>query len=146
MLRLADPQWLLLLPALAAMAWQLPRIGLWQPLRASCAVLLVLCLARPEIRSVTFGQDLWVLVDRSASAQETVEPRRNEMERILETNRKATDRIYFVDFASSPVVRDPTVPFEASSAETRLRLAVEFALGKRAKDRSSRVLGLTAGR
>jgi hypothetical protein len=145
MLRLAAPQWLLLLPALAALAWQLPRMRLWQPMRAACAVLLVLCLVRPEVRRVTSGQDLWVLIDRSASAQETVEPRRNEMERILEANRKATNRIYFVDFASSPVVRDTGAAFEVSPAETRLRLAVEFALGKRARDRSSRVLVITDG-
>jgi len=145
MLRLAAPQWLLLLPAFAALSWQLPRMRLWQPLRAGCVVLLVLCLARPEIRRAASGLDLWVLVDRSASAQETVEPRRSEMERLLEANKKAMDRIYFVDFASSPVRRDPAAPFEASPAETRLRLAVEFALGKRDKNRSSRVLVLTDG-
>ncbi|HEY5742937.1 MAG TPA: hypothetical protein VIS99_10390, partial [Terrimicrobiaceae bacterium] len=145
MLRLAAPQWLLLIPAVGLLAWQVPRMRLWEPLRASCAVLLILCLAKPELRRGIAGQDLWVLVDRSASASETVEPRRSEMERILQANKKAIDRIYFVDFASSPVLRDPAAPFEASSAQTRLRLAVEFVLGKRAPERASRVLVLTDG-
>jgi von Willebrand factor type A domain len=145
MLRLAAPQWLLLLPVLAALAWQLPRMRLWSPLRAGCVVLLVLCLARPEIRRLASGVDLWVLVDRSDSAQESVEPRRNEMERILAANRRAADRLYFVDFASSPVLRDPAAPFEARSTETRLRLAVEFALAMRTRDRASRILVLTDG-
>ena len=145
MLRLAAPQWLLLLPALAALAWQLPRMRLWEPLRAGCAVLLVLCLARPEYRRAATGMDLWVLVDRSDSARDSVEPRRNEMERILESNRKSGDRLHFVDFASSPLLRDPAVPFEANSRETRMRLAIEFALGMRETQRSSRVLVLTDG-
>jgi hypothetical protein len=145
MLRLAASHWILLLPALAALGWQFPQMRLWEPLRAACAVLLVLCLARPEIRRGAAGMDLWVLVDRSDSAQGSVEPRRVEMERILEANRTATDRLYFVDFASSPVLRDAAAAFEAGSTETRLRLAVEFALGMRATDRSTRILVLTDG-
>ena len=49
MVRLAAPQWLLLLPAFAALSWRLPRMQLWQPLRAVCVVLVVLYLSRPEI-------------------------------------------------------------------------------------------------
>ena len=144
MVRLAAPQWLLLL-RFTALSWRLPRMQLWQPLRAGCVVLVILYLSRPEIRSTVSGLDLWVLVDRSASAQETVETRRTEMERLLEANKRREDRVFFVDFAASPVLRDPTVAFESSSAETRLRLAVDFAIGKREEKRSSRVLALTDG-
>ncbi|HET7238672.1 MAG TPA: hypothetical protein VFI76_06585, partial [Terrimicrobiaceae bacterium] len=115
MLRLAAPQWLLLLPALVALAWQFPRMRLWSPLRAGCALLLVLCLARPEIRRGAAGMDLWVLVDRSDSAQGSVEPRRVEMERLLEANRTPTDRLCFIDFASSPFLRDAAASFEGGS-------------------------------
>jgi hypothetical protein len=145
MLRLAAPQWLLLLPALVALAWQFPRIRLWSPLRAGCALLLVLCLARPEIRRGAAGMDLWVLVDRSDSARGSVEPRRVEMERLLDANRASADRLYFIDFASSPVLRDAATSFEGGSAETRLRLAVEYALGLHAVDRATRILALTDG-
>jgi len=145
MVRLAAPQWLLLLPAFAAMAFYVPRMRMWQPLRAGCVVLLVLYLARPEIRSTASGLDLWVLVDRSASAQETVETRRTEMERLLNASKRREDRVFFVDFAASPVLRDPTAPFEANTAQTRLRLAVDFAIGKCDEKRSSRVLALTDG-
>jgi hypothetical protein len=145
MVRLAAPQWLLLLPAFAALAWCLPRMQLWQPLRAGCLALVVLYLSQPEIRNTASGIDLWVLVDRSASAQETVETRRAEMEGLLEANKQREDRLFIVDFAASPVLRDPTVAFESSPAETRLRLAVDFALGKRDEKRSSRVLALTDG-
>ncbi|HEY5953327.1 MAG TPA: VWA domain-containing protein, partial [Terrimicrobiaceae bacterium] len=145
MLRLAAPQWLLLLPVLAALDWQIPRLRLWEPLRAACAILLVVCLARPEVRHVPAGMDLWVLVDRSDSAKESVEMRRVEMERILEANRTATDKLFFVDFASAPVLREFAATLEVSSAESRLRLAVEYALGLRTKARRSRILVLTDG-
>ncbi len=48
LLRFAAPQWFLLLPAFALLAWWIPRMRLWQPLRALCVVLLVLYLVKPE--------------------------------------------------------------------------------------------------
>lgn len=145
MVHLAAPQWLLLLPVLALLAWRLPRARLTAPLRAGCLLLLVLYLAQPEIRRTSSGLDLWVLVDRSASAAEGLEPRRVEIEGLLESNKKSDDRIFYVDFASAPVLRETGVAFEPGLSETRLRLAAEYALGRMESGRSARMLVLTDG-
>ena len=145
MLRVVAPQWFLLLPLLPLVAWRLPRVRLWLPLRAGCLFLLVLFLAEPQIRRAGAGLDLWVLVDRSASAAEVGEPRRAEIERLLVANKGAEDRIFFVDFAASPVLRETAASFESSLAQTRLRLATEFALGRMESGRAARLLALTDG-
>lgn len=145
MLRFAAPQWFLLLPVLAMLAWWVPRARLGQPLRAACLLVLVLFLTRPEVRRTASGLDLWVLMDRSASAQEALEPRRAEMEKLLENNREADDRIFYVDYAASPVQRGTATSFESGLGETRLRLAAEFALARREKGRAARLLVLTDG-
>lgn len=145
MLRFAAPQWFLLLPVFVLAGWWLRRARLWLPLRAGCVVLLVVFLAGPEVRRSSAGLDLWVLVDRSASAAEGLEPRRGEIEGLLEANKGRDDRIFFVDFASAPVKRETGVAFEPGTAETRLRLAAEFALGRMESGRAARLLALTDG-
>lgn len=145
MLRLADPQWLLLIPVLVLAAWCLPRARLGQPLRAACLLLLVFFLARPEVRRLASGMDLWVLVDRSASAEAALEPRLEEMERLLEAGKRRGDRVRYVDFASAPVLRERGVVFEPGRLETRLRLAAEFALARRETGRGMRMLVLSDG-
>ncbi len=145
MLRFAAPQWFLLLPAFALLAWWIPRMRLWQSLRALCVVLLVLYLVKPEWRWTSSGLDLWVLMDRSASAADVLESRRSEIERLLESNKGAQDRIFYVDFAAGPVLRGEANSFESSRAETRLRLATEFALARRHNDRATRLLAVTDG-
>lgn len=145
MLRFAAPQWFLLLPVFLLLAWWVPRARLWQPLRAICLVLLTLFLAKPEMRKTAAGLDLWVLMDRSASAQEALEPRRAEMEKLLENNRRPQDRVFYVDYAADPVLRGSALSFESDLNETRLRLATEFALARKEKGRAARMLALTDG-
>lgn len=145
MFRFAAPQWFLLLPAMLLLAWWAPRAQLGRPLRAACVVLLALFLARPEIRRTAAGLDLWVLMDRSASAQEALEPRRAELEKLLENQRGADDRIFYVDYAAAPVLRGTARTLEINPGESRLRLAAEFALARKAGGRSSRLLALTDG-
>lgn len=145
MLRFAAPQWFLLLPVFALLAWRMPGARLWRPLRAACLVLLALYLARPEFRLTPHGTDLWVLVDRSASAADVVEPHRAEIERLLAANKGPADRIFFVDFASFPVQRGTARSFEPGISETRLRLAAEFALARREKNHAGRLLAITDG-
>ncbi len=145
MIRLAAPYWLLLLPCVALLAWMLPRAGLRRPLRLACLVLLVLYLARPEWNLTPPGMDLIVLMDRSASAAEWVEPHREEIERLLEANRGAEDRLRIVDFAAAPLERASGRPFESPRGETRMRLALEYALGLRDPAWATRVLMVTDG-
>jgi secreted protein with Ig-like and vWFA domain len=145
MFHFAAPQWFLLLPAVALLGGVVSRAELWRPLRAITLILLVMVLARPEVRRTGAGLDLWVLLDRSLSAQDALEPRRAEIERLLERGRGADDRVRFVDFAAAPVQRGAALAFEAPTVETRLRLATEFALAQRDPGRSSRLLAVTDG-
>ncbi len=114
-------------------------------LRLACLALLVLYLAKPEWNLTSPGMDLVVLMDRSASAAEWIEPHREEIERLLEANRGAEDRLRIVDFAASPLERATGRPFESPRGETRMRLAVEYALGLRDPGRATRLLMVTDG-
>jgi len=97
--RLDSPEWLILLPAIAFVAWYWRSPRLTKPLRFLALALVVIALAEPVLSDKGRGVDLWVLVDRSPSAAEFLEPRLEEMEELLEGSRSSSDRLFFVDFA-----------------------------------------------
>ncbi|MFM7075509.1 MAG: hypothetical protein ACKO3G_05500 [Planctomycetaceae bacterium] len=151
-MRFLAPHWLLLVPFLAAVAWQWPGLRLTRPLRALVLLVLVLLLAGPEIRRQSEGLDLWLLVDRSESADETLLPRLGEWEEILAAGRSADDRLFAVDFADSAVTRGAVLRAGAGGTEfagrrgaTRLASAARHALAQASPDRSARLLALTDG-
>lgn len=151
-MRLVAPHWLLLLPILAAIAWQWPGLSLARPLRALVLTTLVLLLAGPEIRRQSDGLDLWLLVDRSESADETLAPRVREWEEILAESRSPDDRLFAVDFADSAVTRGALLRAGAGGTEyagkrgaTRLSSAARHALAQMSPDRSARLLAFTDG-
>ncbi len=151
-MRFASPEWLLLLPLLAAAGWFWRGMRLEKPLRVICLLLLVLLLARPQMRRAGDGLDLWVLVDHSESAKDLLQPRLAEWEAILEKSRGASDRLFFIDFASEAVKRGALIRAGASGAEfdgarnaTRLNSAAAFALAQMPPDRTARLLALTDG-
>lgn len=146
------PQWFLLVPVLAAAAWQWPRLGLHRPLRIVCLALIVLLLAGPRIRRQGDGLDLWVLVDQSESARESIQPRLGEWQTILEKSRGPDDRVLFVDFAGDAVTRGALLRAGAAPTEyagsrdhSRLATAIGHALGQMRPDRAARILALTDG-
>ncbi len=145
MIRLATPEWALLLPLLALALWRWPLLR--RPLRLAILGLLVLLLLQPELRRHGHGLDLWVLVDRSASAAQSVEPHRAEWEQLLERSRRSDDRLHFVDFASEAVERDPSagVSLPGSRERTRTALAIRHALSRRDEGRNTRLLVLSDG-
>lgn len=83
-MRLAAPEWLIFVPLLFFVGWYWKRLALWRPLRAVILAVIVLLLTRPEWQAVTKGLDVWVLVDRSASAEDLLQPRFPEWEGILD--------------------------------------------------------------
>ncbi|MEX1117931.1 MAG: vWA domain-containing protein [Terrimicrobiaceae bacterium] len=141
----AEPQWFLLLLVLALLAWRIPRLGLLSPLRLLCAGLMILWLASPQLRISSAGTDLWVLMDRSDSAAEAMASSGQEWEAILGESRQPADRLFFVDFAAAPVLREPGTVFEPATGSTALRLAAGFALAQRDKSRQTKLLALTDG-
>ncbi len=145
MIRLATPEWALILPLLALAIWRWPVLR--RPLRLALLGLIVLLLLQPELRRHGRGLDLWVLVDRSASASQSVEPHRAEWEQLLQRSRRPDDRLHLVDYADEAVERDATagVSLPGSRERTRTALAIRHALSRLEEGRSARLLVLSDG-
>ncbi|MFM9058688.1 MAG: hypothetical protein ACKOSQ_06165 [Planctomycetaceae bacterium] len=151
-MRFLAPQWFVLVPVLAVAAWQWPRLGLHRPLRIACLALVVLLLAEPQVRRQGDGLDLWLLVDQSESARDSIQPRLAEWQTILEKSRGPDDRILVVDFAAEAVTRGALLragaaatDYAGSRAGSRLATAIGHALGQMPPDRAARLLALTDG-
>ena len=144
MIRFAAAAWFIFLPAIVAAAFLFRRLR--TPLRLSCLALLMLILVQPQIRRLGRGLDLWVLVDRSASAADALTPRLAEIESLLARSKSADDRITYVEYAELAQVRGESDPIpEHRQQQTRTALAIEFALSRMADDRAARLLVLTDG-
>jgi len=146
-MRLAAPEWLIFVPILVFAGWYWKHLGLWKPLRAVILAAIVLLLTRPEWQAVTKGLDVWVLVDRSASAEDLLQPRFPEWEGILESSRREEDRLFVTDFADTAVVRGMSDRelFNGNVQHTRLSLGIHHVLSQMATDRASRILVLSDG-
>jgi hypothetical protein len=146
MIRIGAAEWLALVPFLLFAAWRWLGLGLRRPLRLVCLLLLVLTLAEPALRRGGNGIDVWLLVDRSASARDRIEPRRREIETLLERSRSASDRLFTVDYAAAPQLRSAeTETFAYGLMQTRTAGALRFVLAQLDPDREARVLLLTDG-
>ena len=144
MIRFAATSWLIFLPVIAAAAWRFR--ALRQPLRVACLVLLMLILIQPQIRRLGRGLDLWVLVDRSASAADALVPRLAEIESLLTRSKGADDRIVYLDYAALAQVRGESdeIPPHLRQ-QTRSALAIQSALARMPDDRAARLLLITDG-
>jgi hypothetical protein len=140
------PEWLFLLPALAAIGWRWRQLRWHEPLRAAALAVLVLALAEPRLRHGGTGLDVWLLADRSASAAGMMAAQSREIETILERSRGRDDQIFHVDFAGDAGRRDRGDPvFEGKLFQTRTGAALEYTLGELAADRAARLLVITDG-
>ena len=104
-MQLLSPEWLILIPAALVLGIYFKGLRIWTPLRILMLLLLIFALARPRLASKNQPLDLWVLVDHSASAAPFVTPQLKEWEGLLERSRKREDRIHYVDFADSGMIR-----------------------------------------
>ena len=144
-MRFDAPEWFLLLAALAAVAWRWPHLQLHRFRRALLLSLLVLTLAQPMFRRAADGIDLWVLIDRSASAAGLLAGQLTEMETLLQRSRGADDRLEFIDYAAEPVTRSGAPPPVLDANQTGTALALQHALTQLRPDRLARLLVLTDG-
>ena len=116
------------------------------PLRVSCLLLLALVFLEPAFRRVGRGLDLWVLIDRSASAADALAPRLAEMKGLLERSKSRDDRISYIEFAEPVQMEgqaDDIPPHKQQ--QTRMALAIQFALDQMPAGRAARLLILTDG-
>ena len=140
-MRLAAPEWLILLPLLVFAAWKWPGLRLRSPLRAICALLLLAILTQPQVRRLAGGLDLWVLVDRSVSVADKLEPQLPEWQKLLERAKGPADRVFYVDYADVPVLRGEAGDvFPGTRQATRTESAMQFALSRMRGDRAARLL------
>lgn len=147
-MRFVYPEFFLLIPALAALAWLWRGLQIQRPLRALCLLLGVVLLASPEIRQVADGLDLWVLADRSSSASAQLEPVLGEWLGLLEKSRGRNDRLHVVDFAAEALLRsegDGTSLFPGDKNATCLAGAIFHTLPRLATGREGRLLVFTDG-
>ena len=143
---LGAPEWLFLVPALAALGWRVRSLRLWEPLRVMGLALLILALVDPQARVGGGGMDLWVLTDRSNSVAGAAAAQAPEVAAILEKARGADDRVYHVDFAVDAQRRDQGDPMlRGGTARTRMANALEFTLGQMREGRPARLLILSDG-
>ena len=142
-----SPEWLILLALIPACYWLWPSSGVNNVLRISILFLLSLIACDLRIGSTKSGIDLWLLEDRSASIEESLEPRRRELEIIVERSRKSDDRIYYVDFAREVIERGKSDKGEFSSKrdQSNLKQAIEYILTQIDQSKTNRILLLSDG-
>lgn len=144
----AAPQFFLLVPALLIVAWFFRRLELWRPLRAVLLLLLVLILTDPLLIRKSGGLDLWVLVDRSLSAEPMVEKGIQEWRGLLEKSRPTRrDHLHLVDYAAEVVPRPntETTVYPGDRSLTRTGLAIQDVLARINQKHHNRLLVFTDG-
>ena len=147
MIHFVAPEWWMILPLFVFCGLYWRRLRLWQPLRAVCLLLLVLLLTQPRLHTSSAGLDLWVLVDRSASAAEMLEGNLAEWEGLLKTSRSSHNRLFFVDFADAPMRRGngEAAVYTGNRSRTQTAQAIRYALSQMPASRASRMLVITDG-
>lgn len=149
-MRFLTPEWLLLLPVLAIAGWFWRRLELQRPWRLLGIALTVLLLIQPQIRRLSDGLDLWVLVDRSDSARDVLATKLPEWETLLDQTKSSQDRLRFIDFAGEAVergalIRAGSTDYDGPKTTTRMATAIGHALSQMNPDRASRLLVLSDG-
>ncbi len=146
-MRFSEPEWLLLLPVLLVLGWRAPRLGLARPRRVICLLVALFALAGLELQLLREGLGLWVLVDRSASAESGMGSHLAEWESLLQRSGSSEDEVHFIDFAKEPLLRGEGdgSAFTGPLNETRVGAAIRYALGKVDPSKAARLLLLTDG-
>ncbi len=145
---LAAPQFLLLLPLWVLLGWRFRRLELWRPLRAGLLFLLVLLLCEPRMVLKSGGIDLWVLMDRSRSAEQLVDAGETEWRGLLERSRPGeSHRLHFLDYAEEVIVqgRGEGLAYDGGRGRTRTALALRETLARMDPRRHNRILVFTDG-
>ena len=148
MISFAAPQWALaIIPLLLVLGWHQRQLRLWEPLRALCLVLLTLLLMQPRLYALAKGLDLWVLVDRSASAADRLTQYLPEWEALVEQARGPSDRLRWIDYADAPTLRNASdaAIYTGDISHTRLAQAIRYTQSQTDPSRASRLLVLTDG-
>jgi uncharacterized membrane protein len=143
-----SPQFFFLIPLLILLGWMTPRLELWKPLRIVLLLLLTVALCDPGMVLKSGGIDLWVLLDRSKSAQDLVESGEYEWRTLLERSKPGeSDTLHFIDYATevSAVNNPETSTYPGGREQTRTALALRDALARMDGSNHNRILLFTDG-
>jgi Mg-chelatase subunit ChlD len=147
-MKLNAPEWLLLVPLLAFLVWYVRSLDWLRPLRVTCLALLVFALCDPKLVHWSPGLDLWVLIDQSSSAADTLAAHDAEIEDLLNRSKGSSDNIHFLDFADTAEERETESErgvYEGDRDATRVAHAIEVALARIKPDQAARLLVVTDG-
>lgn len=143
-----SPQFFFLLPLLLLVGWIFRRLELWRPLRVLLLLLITVILCDPRVVLKTGGIDLWVLLDRSRSAQDLVDAGEQEWRTLLERSRPGENhQLHILDYADEvvPVGNAETAVYPGNRDRTRTGLALHETLSRMDPRRHNRVLVFTDG-
>ncbi len=142
-----SPHWFFLVPLLFLLFWYFRQFGLGKPLRALAASLLICALLDLSVPLKSSALDLWVLVDRSKSAENEIGSNLSEWTSILERSKQSDDRIHYIEFAEAASYSRKIFEgqFEEKGLESRIGLALRSALARQDSRRSNRILLLSDG-
>ena len=105
---------------------------------------MLFCLSEPHLEQLEKGMDLYVLVDRSDSAEAHLEDKIGEWEELLEKGKGPHDRIFYIDYGKDILPRIRKNERELiNGSETLTGEAVFKALSLAKSDRHSRILVLS---
>ena len=147
MMQFSNPEAFLLVPFWVLAAWAFPQARLWRPFRLLTAVLLMLAWLNPHVPRQSRGLDVWLMVDRSRSASDWIEPRLPEMLSLLEQSKGPHDRLLHVEFAEDVIVREAVSEAVLSGRmdATNIGRALQYTLSMRDPARHARLLLVTDG-
>lgn len=143
-----SPQFFFLLPLLLLAGWIFRRLELWRPLRVLFLLLITAILCDPRLVLKTGGIDLWVLLDRSRSAQELVDSGEQEWRTLLEKSRPGdSHHLHLLDYADEviPLGNAETPVYPGNRDMTRTGLALHEALSRMDAKRHNRIVLFTDG-
>ncbi len=139
-----SPGWLILALVLGGLGWRFPELRLRRPLRWLALVVFVLILMRPLVRFHSGAVELWVLMDRSASAEGGMAKQGDEILTLLERSKPAGASLRVADFGAE--VRERIgPPLELDASQTRLSQALRWVLGNRSVSKLTRFLLVSDG-
>ncbi|HRQ88726.1 MAG TPA: vWA domain-containing protein, partial [Bacteroidia bacterium] len=145
---LAAPQFLFLIPVWLLVGWRFRRLALWRPLRALLLGLATLLLCDPRVVLKSGGIDLWVLLDRSRSAEERMGQGELEWRALLERTKPGERyRLHFLDYAAEvmPLGEGERAVYSGNREETRTALAIHETLARMDPHRHNRLLLFSDG-
>ncbi len=147
MIEFNDPWWLLLFPIALLTSYYLKSAFFLKPLRIVIFACILLALTEPKIKLSQSGTDLYILLDRSASAKAMVENHWEEMNTLLTKSKSSRDNLYVIEYAKEAklLTSNQNEVFDTSPNSTHTSNAAHLALSLSDPHKTTRLLVVSDG-